>query len=490
VEKNSDSDLVARTRDGDKQAFDQLVTRYERMARRVAMGMVANEDVARDLVQEALLQAYLSLDRLRDEGRFRSWLYGIVLNVCRSYLRDQKGESVSLEDGAGGSRMWESALFGAALNPHELAEERELQRKVLEAVQALPPADRAAVLLFYYQQWSRREIAEAAGVSEAAVKDRLQRVRRRLRERLLPAYPELDGVGRPQRKRNAMVKARVASVFRERTGAKERSWVMLLEETGQQVLPIWIGNAEALAIEIGLEGNATPRPLTFDLMVKMLEATGSEVREVRVEALRENTYFAVVKLRRGKKLTELDARPSDALALAVRLDCPIYVAEEVLREAGVAAPEFARYEIFAPLPFDEAARAALHAAREEAGRFGEHGVGTEHLLLALLRQPDSGGVRLLKRLGLAVERVRAETEQGMSRGEGGEGEELVYTPRCRYAIQLAAIEAGRLSRPSIGCEHLLLGLIGESDGRGGRVLIQLGAEVERARQEVAAMHGG
>jgi hypothetical protein len=222
-------------------------------------------------------------------------------------------------------------------------------------------------------------------------------------------------------------------------------------------------------------------------MVKMLAATGSEVLEVRVEALRDNTYFGVVKLRRGKKVTELDARPSDALALAVRLGCPIYVAEEVLQQGELMAPEFAQYDIFVPLPFAEAAREAIHAAREEAGRFGEKHVGTEHLLLALLRQADSAGVRLLERLDLPVDRVRAEVEQSMTPGEDSESEDVLYTPRCRHAIQMAALETFGSQPLAIGTEHLLLGLIGEGDGLGGRVLIRLGANLDRMREQMKAI---
>ncbi len=86
----TDAELVVLARLGDKEAFGHLVERYQQMAQHIAMGMLADEDTASELAQEALLRAYLSLGRLRNEESFRSWLYGIVLNVCRSYLRDQR----------------------------------------------------------------------------------------------------------------------------------------------------------------------------------------------------------------------------------------------------------------------------------------------------------------------------------------------------------------------------------------------------------------
>ena len=101
----SDAFLVMLARDGDRNAFGVLVERYEPLALRVARRAVLDEDVARELVQEALLQAYLSLDRLREEERFRSWLYGIVLNLCRSWQRRRRPLAQSLDDLAGGVRL-------------------------------------------------------------------------------------------------------------------------------------------------------------------------------------------------------------------------------------------------------------------------------------------------------------------------------------------------------------------------------------------------
>ncbi len=97
MQEQTDRELVILARAGDKEAFGELLGRYQPMALRIAHGMVRQEEVARELVQEAWLAAYLSLHQLRDEERFKSWLYSIVLNVCRSYVRDQKGTTLSLE---------------------------------------------------------------------------------------------------------------------------------------------------------------------------------------------------------------------------------------------------------------------------------------------------------------------------------------------------------------------------------------------------------
>ncbi len=90
MEERTDASLVARARCGDKQAFGEMIERYQTMAQILTMRLVGNVDIARELAQEAMLQAYLSLDHLRDDARFKSWFYGIILNVCRNYLREQK----------------------------------------------------------------------------------------------------------------------------------------------------------------------------------------------------------------------------------------------------------------------------------------------------------------------------------------------------------------------------------------------------------------
>ncbi len=119
----TDADLVAVARSGDKEAFGLLVERYEHMAVRIARGVLGEPDIARELAQEAIVQAYLSLDRLRDGSRFQSWLYGIVLNVCRGYLRDRKNAMFSLEAMAGGLAFDAVPFTGVEPGPEEMPAE-------------------------------------------------------------------------------------------------------------------------------------------------------------------------------------------------------------------------------------------------------------------------------------------------------------------------------------------------------------------------------
>ena len=119
----------------------------------------------------------------------------------------------------------------------------------------------------------------------------------------------------------------------------EQYIIVLHDEEGKRLLPIWVGSYEGESIAIGLSDFATPRPLTHNFYSSLLQAINAQVEEVHIVALKKGTFYAVVKMRCGKKTSEVDARPSDAMALAVLNDAPIFVAEEVLETAGINIPK-------------------------------------------------------------------------------------------------------------------------------------------------------
>lgn len=126
-------------------------------------------------------------------------------------------------------------------------------------------------------------------------------------------------------------------------------------------------------------------------------------------------------------------------------------------------------------------------AQEEAQKFGEGYVSTEHLLLGLVREQDSVAARVLDKLGVSLQRVRGEVERQLPRGDAKPAQEMTLTPRAKRVIDLAYDEARTLNNNYIGTEHLLLGLIREGDGLAGRVLAKLGVDLERARREVMSL---
>jgi bifunctional DNase/RNase len=112
--------------------------------------------------------------------------------------------------------------------------------------------------------------------------------------------------------------------------------VLLRESDSETVLPIWVGVYEANAIALEIEKVSTPRPMTHDLLKNLLIGLETMVRKVVVTELKDDTFYAVIWLERGGEIISIDSRPSDALALALRMDCPIYVEDEVLKSSKLA----------------------------------------------------------------------------------------------------------------------------------------------------------
>jgi bifunctional DNase/RNase len=113
--------------------------------------------------------------------------------------------------------------------------------------------------------------------------------------------------------------------------------VVLKDVNGNAILPIWVGIYEANAIALEIEKVATPRPMTHDLIKILLLGMNTSMRKVVVSDLKDDTFYAVIWLEKEGKLMSVDSRPSDALALALRLDCPIYVDESVLKSSKMVA---------------------------------------------------------------------------------------------------------------------------------------------------------
>ena len=113
--------------------------------------------------------------------------------------------------------------------------------------------------------------------------------------------------------------------------------VILRDVNGNAVLPIWVGIFEANAIALEIEKVTTPRPMTHDLIRTLLMGLDTGVKKVVVSELKDDTFYAVLWLEREGQLISVDSRPSDALAIALRVDCPIYVEETVLKSSKLAA---------------------------------------------------------------------------------------------------------------------------------------------------------
>jgi bifunctional DNase/RNase len=139
--------------------------------------------------------------------------------------------------------------------------------------------------------------------------------------------------------------------------------VVLKEESGARFLPIWIGPFEADAITLQLQGIDAPRPLTHDLLKTVIETLGGEVLHIVISGLEKNTYYARIVLDVDGDTVEVDSRPSDAIALGVRVNAPIYVADEVMEQAGLKPEEEISLEDTPPA--NRSLRAAVTGDEEE-----------------------------------------------------------------------------------------------------------------------------
>ena len=121
--------------------------------------------------------------------------------------------------------------------------------------------------------------------------------------------------------------------------------VLLKERDGERFLPIWIGNVEATAIAFALQGVATQRPLTHDLLKNLLDELVVSIERIVITELKEGTFYAIIEMSQNGTRYEISSRPSDAIALAVRVNVPIFANEEVLSEASIVIRDDEEQEV-------------------------------------------------------------------------------------------------------------------------------------------------
>ncbi|NUO80697.1 bifunctional nuclease family protein [candidate division KSB1 bacterium] len=160
-----------------------------------------------------------------------------------------------------------------------------------------------------------------------------------------------------------LISVRVDRVTLDTTA--NRFVVILRDDTHNRWLPIVVGSSEAQAIALQMENIIPPRPLTHDLMKSLLDSIEARISRIVVSDLRENTYYAVIGIKLNGRNVEVDARPSDAIALALRSQAPIFVSDEVMRKASVSDKETERSEERQPVDRMERLNLELQRAIEE-----------------------------------------------------------------------------------------------------------------------------
>jgi RNA polymerase sigma factor (sigma-70 family) len=347
-----DASFVERVLAGEKAAFGPLVERYYPGALRLARRLLGEAADAADVVQEACLQAFLSLRALRDSAHFGAWLLGIVVNLCRMHLRSQR-EVYAWDDGSGGRHLPGLTWADTQPSPEALYEVRELHDLVLAAMTTLPLAQQEAVRLYYLEGLTLREMSLLVGVPLGTVKARLHRARTFLRQALGHEDISVQTLAQGVDKENSMVEVIVHDVMvHVAKGDKVRSEyplqlyaykkhgtmmaVLLKEQQGERILPIWVGLFEGNALALHLAEVATPRPMAFDFMVQLLEVSELHVDKVAITKLLNSVFYATLWVRAGAHVREVDARPSDAINLALRMRVPIFVDPAVFARASLS----------------------------------------------------------------------------------------------------------------------------------------------------------
>lgn len=190
----TDEDLVARSRGGDVDSFNQLILRWERPIYALAYRVIGREEDARDVCQETFLRAFRALPGFRGEAKFSSWLYRIALNLCRDWVRRQR-RSPLVETPEGVDPLDLAVEREPTASIEELVSRRELSAAVEEAMALLPEEQRTAIVLKEYHGMTFQEIAELQGCPLSTVKTRLYQGLTVLRRRL-----ERDGMAPLARK--------------------------------------------------------------------------------------------------------------------------------------------------------------------------------------------------------------------------------------------------------------------------------------------------
>jgi RNA polymerase sigma factor (sigma-70 family) len=319
---------VYAARSGLKEPMAELLRRHWGTAVLLAERVLGSPDLARDAVQEAAIAAMTDVERLRSPDRFGAWFCGIALNVSRKWLRQLRSERSGLLPD----------LPSEATDPAEAAEITDTAARVRRAIEALADGQQDAVRLFYLQGLSHREVADELGISVSAVKARLHQARAALAPRLASfnTTSEREAMAVTSTEAVEWTEVTVTKVLRgQRADREELEFVMLLaERDGDRTLPVWIGPAEAKLLAIALESVETPRPFAYKLAAGLVEAAGSRINEIRITRLTDSIFYAVVEVESPAGPREVDARPSDAVNLAVGSGAPIRVNAELFGAAG------------------------------------------------------------------------------------------------------------------------------------------------------------
>ena len=264
--------------------------------------------------------------------------------------------------------------------------------------------------------------------------------------------------------------------------------VLLKEREGARYLPVWIGPAEAEAIAVKIQEIPLPAVFTHDFACAIVRALGGSLKLAVIDEFVGDAFHAKVVLQTEQEQKEIDCRPSDALAMAVRTGVPIFVDEEVLKQASIVLQEEERGgrradEGYLDV-FSKAARDMLSTSEAEARHMHHDYVSTAHLLIALANK-KSRASNIMKNAGANLGRIQKDLKDLLKRELSLEGGGVGLTPPVKEAIQISIAEAKKLGGGEVLPEHVLLGLVRTGDSVAGEHLKDLGITPEIVYMEIA-----
>ena len=333
-EQEDDATLVNQVLAGNREAFGALISRYRASVQRLCIRLLSDPVEAQDVTQEAILQAFLGLDRLQQPARFGAWLHAIAANLARSTLRRQQPISFEGLDAAG-----KSGLLHAELIPslEQVIAMRETHDAILSALMELSIVNREAVIHYYLQGYSYAELAGLLGVPVSTVKSRLFKGRQQLRQRLEHLREPVQIIKEPEMAFE-LIPLQIEMICE--FALTQRCILVLRTLEGERYLPIKLLSDEAVALERALKSQPDVSPITHqDTLVQLVSTLGGRIEQVIVRSLAKQNYYASLIIAQNGQHYELDCRLSEALVLAVRAQTPILSAPSLLEEAGITLEE-------------------------------------------------------------------------------------------------------------------------------------------------------
>ncbi|WP_437732231.1 sigma-70 family RNA polymerase sigma factor [Sorangium sp. So ce1335] len=196
-EAEEDRELIERAQQGDQAAFRSLVERHQRRAFAIAMGLVRDENDARELVQDAFLRVYKGLGSFQGGSSFFTWLYRIVTNLAIDLMRKPGRRDLELQDNLAAEEQTDFPLVARidGADPLNVVRRREIAGRIQAALDALPPYHRGVILMREVEGMSYEEMAQAMGVSKGTIMSRLFHARQKLQRALADCYAEEEGKG-------------------------------------------------------------------------------------------------------------------------------------------------------------------------------------------------------------------------------------------------------------------------------------------------------